>query len=169
MIFYLSSLERHLAGRRCFTCGMLIWFAWCLPAVAQISGGQYRFAPGDDGSRTTWKEPYSQNSAENSLGPYVSPSGRPYRFRDEPEPQDLPQQHRFRPDSRLGRVPKNWGSNSEWADDPVLREGMVFRPLDANGAGAGAERSNPPAAATPYYGYPPPSPGYIPPPVPWGR
>lgn len=167
MISLLSSRTRHLAGRGCVTCGVLVWFAWSLPAAAQYSAGQYQFAPGDHDSNTAWNEPYSQQNTQNHPGPYVSPSGRPYRFREDPEPQVAPQQHRFRPDSKFGRMPRNWGLNREWADDPILREGMVFRPLDDNGAGA--EQSNPPPATTPYYGYPAPSPGYLPPPIPWGR
>jgi len=84
----------------------------------------------------------------------ISPGGRPYRFRD--QSSTVPGQGlSFRPDANLGQLPKNWGKEGTWASDPVLQQGLIFRPLD-NSRGA---TTKPPVEAAPPvpppYPYPP--------------
>lgn len=147
--------------------------------VAQdYSGQQYRFAPRNDVPDSSWQtmpqEGLFGDYATQETLPYASPGGRIYRFREGPENPSVAEQPRFRPDRRLGQTPRNWGMDSEWAEDPVLRQGMVFRPLDKDKRGTSENTKPPPAVAPyPYYGYPPagavqpeyyPAPGF----VPWG-
>ena len=148
-------------------------------AVAQdYSGQQYRFAPRDNVPDSSWQtmpqEGLFGDYTTQEARPYASPGGRIYRFREGPENPSVAEQPRFRPDRRLGQTPRNWGMDSEWAEDPVLRQGMVFRPLDKDKRGTSENTTPPPAVAPyPYYGYPPagavqpeyyPAPGF----VPWG-
>lgn len=86
----------------------------------------------------------------------LGPGGRAYKFRDLDEPQ--PQQGLvFRPDSSLNQLPKNWGRQGNWASDPVLQQGMIFRPLGKDNA---EQESSPPPSIQPPY--PSPYPYYYP-------
>ena len=168
--------------------GWLVWCSVSMPVAAQsyydqygFSGGdagpdtqyqqQYRFVPREGvGAGNTWSERSPQDLyPESDIGgyqpPYSAPDGRVYRFREEPglSQPSLPQ-HRFRPDPQLGQMPKNWGTDREWAEDPTLRQGMIFRPLD--GKRKDSRRQAPPEVLpesnnwTP--GFPPPGYGYFP-------
>lgn len=116
-------------------------------AVAQ----GYTFAPGAPSTGAGQWGGHVSPSEDPSM--MLGPGGRPYRFRENsaPEPE---QGYSFRPDSGLGQMPKNWGNGSTWANDPLLQQGLIFRPLDRK---AGESRRREPTAtptAPPVYPYP---------------
>ena len=112
------------------------------------SDSGYRFAPSqeDASSGSGW---FPSGAVVQDPTMTVGPGGRPYKFRDLDEPP--PQQGMvFRPDSSLGQLPKNWGDQGTWASDPVLRQGMIFRPLDENKAQVQEKKPAPEPYPTPY-------------------
>ena len=105
-------------------------------------------------------------------GALVSPTGRPYKFRDTTSPTAT-EQPKFRPDAQLGQMPKNWGQDPSWASDPVLQQGFIFRPLDKGRKQEETTDLQPPAPppVTPYpysYGWPGAPYSYYPAPLPHG-
>ena len=91
----------------------------------------------------------------------LGPGGRPYRFRDNSAP--VPEQgYSFRPDSGLGQMPKNWGTGSTWASDPLLQQGLIFRPLDRKAGNSQERKPAATPAVPPAYPYPPGSAQYYP-------
>ncbi|MEN8175901.1 MAG: hypothetical protein ABFS23_09070 [Pseudomonadota bacterium] len=96
------------------------------PAVSAGTSPGY-VAPGHRG-----RDPVRRGSAAPAAlqPPLLSPTGQPYRFRDLNGPDAAgPQSPKYRPDTRLGQMPKNWRPEPEWAKDPVLQRGLTFRPL----------------------------------------
>ena len=141
-----------------FSAGVFSLSIGVVPFTAEGSDyvGGYQFAP-RNGSPSTG--PYGQPDINPGWAPdipMVSPSGQTYRFRDEPEFREETAGPRFRPDSRLKQVPRNWRPDASWTTDPVLRRGMVFRPLE-NKPEKQIDAAPPPEPLSvpfPGYGYP---------------
>jgi hypothetical protein len=118
-------------------------------ASAQDFYQGYRFAPKDGNGPTGGFLPDSTwaDGPTTPTGPY----GHSYRFRDDPKmPRRDAGMPKFRPDPQLGQQPKNWSGDSSWASDPVLRQGMVFRPLgDARETSKSPAREVAPVPAMP--------------------
>lgn len=117
----------------------------------------YRFAPKEGNGAPGGFSP--DGAWADSPATPTDPYGRSYRFRDDPKmPRRDARMPRFRPDPQLGQQPKNWRSDSSWASDPVLQQGMVFRPLgDARETPRSRAREAPPVPAmsgTAIYGDP---------------
>lgn len=155
--------NQHYVGQ------LVIAVVWSL-AVSVVSAQEYyqgyRFAPptpaplGGAGELTYGGDirPTPDSDWTESSPLLTAPGGRPYRFRNGYEPQQQSQHPVFRPDTQLGQQPKNWSSDPGWASDPVLQQGLVFRPLSKKGNGAGRRESRAPAAtpvAPPGYPYVP--------------
>jgi hypothetical protein len=67
-----------------------------------------------------------------SQGPSVSPSGRPYRFREEPRFRSESPGPKFRPDPRFGKGDRVFRPDQFWGDNSVYQPGFVFRPLEGH-------------------------------------
>ncbi|MEN8197373.1 MAG: hypothetical protein ABFS30_12815 [Pseudomonadota bacterium] len=138
------------------------------PLESEAQAGSAGTAPGYVAPGQRGGDPLRRGAAapEALQPPLLSPTGQPYRFRDATGADAAEQQSpKYRPDTRLGQMPKNWSREPEWARDPVLQRGLTFRPLEekkrAPQPGAGV--SPPPVRAVPtvpYYPRAPGMPGY---------
>lgn len=144
---------------------IVVFYLFGLAPLTAVAQG-YTYGPGATGS--AWG---SDASSARDPSMMVDPGGRPYRFRDDSAPRADPG-YSFRPDSGLGQLPKNWGDESGWASDPLLRQGLIFRPLDKDSSGAKSSEPVLPPAPMPYpypqaptHYDPPTSPGFYPYPV----
>lgn len=145
-------------------CSTVLGLCLVLTVQAQESYQGYRFAP-RDGSVPDAQYPVPDYGGAGRAGdewgtqsPLVSPTGRPYVFRDSESVSSDSEQPRFRPDSQLGQMPKNWGMDQSWASDPVLQQGFIFRPLDK---GRKAEQQAAPSVPAPVPSMAPYQPGYV--------
>jgi len=157
-----------------WACSIAIALGGMLPAQAQDSAGGYRFAPSPhEVGSTRWRTDEAADYGDMSGG-MISPQGHRYQFREDPRLQE-DEQPMFRPDGRMRQHPRNWGADESWADDPVLRQGFIFRPLDSGRTRDGGRDARvpppapvPPAIPTYPYGTAPATgyPGYTAPPPP---
>jgi hypothetical protein len=121
----------------------VLWMTAVSVAAAQDYYQGYRFAPQTparaEGAGDMIYGGKVQSSPDftwsDSSQPLTGPGGRPYRFRNGTASQQAPQQPKFRPDTRLGQRPKNWSSDPGWVSDPVVRQGLIFRPLPNEDSG----------------------------------